>query len=69
MARGIRHARTNRASSRRSSQVHLMLLVRPLLVKPPQEEPPKRRRKSGSHTRLAQPRLGSKVALKPTGDI
>lgn len=79
MARVIRYAWTNQASSRYGSQgsashgtgaASASDASQRNKVAPPQEKLAKKRgRKLASQTRLAQPHSGSKVALKPTGDM
>ena len=78
MARGIRHARNNRATARSASQrsaSHGTATTgddsqRSTVAAPPQVEAHKKRgRKSGSQTKLRLPQQGAKVALVPSGDM
>jgi len=77
MARGIRHARNNRATARSASQRSAShgsastgdASRRTGIAAAPQVEQPKKRgRKPGSQTKLALPLPGAKVALIPSGD-
>ena len=78
MTRCIRHVRTNRATSSRGSHgsashgtgtTSASDATQRTRGAPSQEEPPKKRgRKPRCQTELALPKLGTKVALKPSGD-
>ena len=78
MARGIRHARNNRATARSASQRSAShgsatngdasQRTSVAAVAAQVEQPKKRGRKPGSQTKLALPLPGAKVALIPSGD-
>jgi len=78
MTRCIRHVRTNRATSccgshgsasHGTSTASTSEAAQRTRGAPQKEEPPKKiGRKPGRKTELALPKLGTKVALKPSGD-
>lgn len=78
MARGVRHARSNRVGNGRTAQrsaSHGTTSTggdsqRTISAAPRQVETPKKRgRKLGSQTKLKLSHQGGKVALKPEGDM